>query len=99
MKKLEPLSRLVLHDVARKFQPDETLAGGVVLAESFNRMKLRLKVWRRMKFQPVEALAAGAALGESFNRMKLWLQVWGPMKFQPVETLAAGVGSDEVSTG
>ena len=41
MKKLEPLSRLVLHDVARKFQPDETLAEGAVLAESFNRMKLR----------------------------------------------------------
>ncbi|WP_417227161.1 hypothetical protein [Sutterella wadsworthensis] len=58
-----------------KFQPDETLAEGAVLAESFNRMKLRLKVWRRMKFQPVETLAAGAALGESFNRMKLWPEV------------------------
>ena len=42
-----------------KFQPDETLAGGVVLAESFNQLKLRLKVWRRMKFQPDETLVGG----------------------------------------
>ena len=75
MKKLEPLSRLVLHDVARKFQPVETLTEGVGSDESFNRMKLRLKVWRRMKFQPVETLAERAALGESFNRMKLWPEV------------------------
>ena len=68
----------------------------MTLLASFNRMKLRLKVWRRMKFQPVETLAAGAALGESFNRMKLraeggaldesfnqlklWLKAWGRMK-------------------
>ena len=86
MKKLEPLSRLVLHDVARKFQPDETLAGGVVLAESFNRMKLWLEVRRRMKFQPDETLAGGVVLAESFNRMKLWLEVRRRMKFQPDET-------------
>ena len=48
-----------------KFQPDETLAEGAVLAESFNRMKLR---------------AEGVALDESFNRMKLWLEVWRWMK-------------------
>ena len=71
MKKLEPLSRLVLHDVARKFQPDETLAGGVALDESFNRMKLR---------------AEGVALDEGFNQLKLWLEVRRRMKFQPDET-------------
>ena len=43
-----------------KFQPDETLAGGGALGESFNRMKLR---------------AEGVALDESFNRMKLWPEV------------------------
>ena len=32
-----------------KFQPDETLAEGVVLAESFNQLKLWLKAWGRMK--------------------------------------------------
>ena len=48
-----------------KFQPDETLAEGVGLGESFNRMKLRTE---------------GGALGESFNRMKLWLKAWGWMK-------------------
>ena len=32
-----------------KFQPDETLAGGVVLAESFNQLKLWLKAWGRVK--------------------------------------------------
>ena len=80
MKKLEPLSRLVLHDVARKFQPDETLAGGVVLAESFNQLKLWLRVWDPMKFQPDETLAGGGALAESFNRMKLWLKVWRWLK-------------------
>ena len=32
-----------------KFQPDETLAGGVVLAESFNQLKLWLKVRRWVK--------------------------------------------------
>ena len=58
-----------------KFQPVETLAAGAALGESFNRMKLRLKVWRRMKFQLVETLAERAALGESFNRMKLWPEV------------------------
>ena len=89
MKKLEPLSRLVLHDVARKFQPDETLAGGVALDESFNQLKLWPEVRRRMKFQPDETLAEGVALAESFsgwsfNRMKL---------------RAAGGASDEVSTG
>ena len=75
MKKLEPLSRLVLHDVARKFQPDETLAGGVVLAESFNQLKLWLQVWGPMKFQPDETLAGGVGADESFNRMKLWPEV------------------------
>ena len=75
MKKLEPLSRLVLHDVARKFQPDETLAGGVVLDEGFNQLKLWPEVRRRMKFQPDETLAGGGALGESFNQLKLWLRV------------------------
>ena len=84
MKKLEPLSRLVLHDVARKFQPDETLAGGVALDEGFNQLKLWPEVRRRMKFQPDETLAEGAVLAESFNRMKL---------------RAAGGASDEVSTG
>ena len=54
-----------------KFQPDETLAGGGALGESFNRMKLR---------------AEGAALGESFNQLKLWLEVRRRMKFQPDET-------------
>jgi hypothetical protein len=49
LKKLEPLSRLVLHDVARKFQPDETLAEGVALDESFNRMKLWPEVGRWVK--------------------------------------------------
>ena len=58
-----------------KFQPDETLAEGVALDESFNRMKLWPEVRRRMKFQPDETLAGGAALGESFNQLKLWLQV------------------------
>ena len=48
-----------------KFQPDETLAEGAVLAESFNRMKLR---------------AEGGALDESFNQLKLWLKVWGRVK-------------------
>ena len=75
MKKLEPLSRLVLHDVARKFQPDETLAGGAALGESFNQLKLWLRVWGPMKFQPDETLAEGVALDESFNRMKLWPEV------------------------
>ena len=37
-----------------KFQPDETLAEGAVLAESFNRMKLWPEGRRRMKFQPDE---------------------------------------------
>ena len=32
-----------------KFQPDETLAEGVALDESFNRMKLWPEVWRWMK--------------------------------------------------
>ena len=32
-----------------KFQPVETLAGGAVLAESFNQLKLWLKAWGRMK--------------------------------------------------
>ena len=52
----------------------------MTLLASFNQLKLRLKVWRRMKFQPVETLAAGAALGESFNQLKLWLKAWGRMK-------------------
>ena len=47
-----------------KFQPDETLAGGVGADESFNRMKLWLEVRRRMKFQPVETLAAGVGSDE-----------------------------------
>ena len=61
-------------------------AEGVALGESFDRMKLRLKVWRRMKFQPDETLAGGGALGESFNQLKLWLEVRRRMKFQPDET-------------
>ena len=64
MKKLEPLSRLVLHDVARKFQPDETPAEGGALDESFNQLKLWLRVWDPMKFQPDETLAGGAASDE-----------------------------------
>ena len=75
MKKLEPLSRLVLHDVARKFQPDETLAEGAVLAEGFNQLKLWPEVRRRMKFQPDETLAGGVALDEGFNQLKLWPRV------------------------
>ena len=42
-----------------KFQPDETLAEGAVLAESFNRMKLWPEVRRRMKLR-----AAGGASDE-----------------------------------
>ena len=37
-----------------KFQPDETLAGGAALGESFNQLKLWLQVWGPMKFQPDE---------------------------------------------
>ena len=37
-----------------KFQPDETLAEGVVLDEGFNQLKLWPEVRRRMKFQPDE---------------------------------------------
>ena len=47
-----------------KFQPDETLAEGVALDESFNWMKLWPEVRRRMKFQPVETLAAGVGSDE-----------------------------------
>ena len=55
-----------------------------MLAESFNRMKLR---------------AEGGVLDESFNQLKLWLEVRRRMKFQPVETQAGGAALDEVSTG
>ena len=47
-----------------KFQPDETLAGGAALGESFNQLKLWLQVWGPMKFQPVETLAAGVGSDE-----------------------------------
>ena len=47
-----------------KFQPVETLAEGAALGESFNRMKLWLRVWDPMKFQPDETLAGGAASDE-----------------------------------
>ena len=47
-----------------KFQPDETLAGGGALGESFNQLKLWLRVWGPMKFQPDETLAGGAASDE-----------------------------------
>ena len=51
-----------------------------MLGESFNQLKLRLRVRRWMKFQQDETLAEGVALDESFNRMKLWLKAWGWMK-------------------
>lgn len=66
MKKLEPLSRLVLHDVARKFQPDETLAGGEVWQHEA--MRARMCVDAQVSLLRIRLLAA--VVGTSLVNLK-----------------------------
>ena len=95
MKKLEPLSRLVLHDVARKFQPDETLAGGGALDESFNQLKLWPEVRRRMKFQPDETPVGGEVWQHEAMRARMCVDA--QVSLLRIRLLAAVVGTSLVN--